>query len=120
MSSMMDFFGEPISAYTREQALEDGVLIDVTDTARENGFRIPVAITAAVWDACAAEGDETAAPRVRDVCWMAFLRVRAALSNHEPEDTPKPYWVTLWRQSYHLWIMFSPYEGFTIGLPSDF
>jgi len=39
MSSMTEFFGEPISVYTREQAIEDGVLIDVTDTARENGFR---------------------------------------------------------------------------------
>ena len=35
--------------YTRAQALADGVLVDVTETAREAGFRYPVAVTHAVW-----------------------------------------------------------------------
>lgn len=35
--------------YTRVQALADGVLVDVTETAREAGFRYPVALTRAVW-----------------------------------------------------------------------
>jgi hypothetical protein len=45
------FFSEDdlIFAYTRKQALEDGVLIDVTETAKEAGFRYPVAVTAALW-----------------------------------------------------------------------
>ena len=28
-----DFWGEPISIYTRQQAIEDGVLVDVSDWA---------------------------------------------------------------------------------------
>lgn len=44
------FFGDVIAGYSRAQALEDGVLIDVSDTAREAGFKFPVAITQAVWD----------------------------------------------------------------------
>ncbi len=44
-----DFWGEPIHVYTRAQALADGVLVDVTETAREVGFRVPVALTASVW-----------------------------------------------------------------------
>ncbi len=43
-----------ISVYTRAQALRDGGLIDVTETAREAGFRVPVALTAAVWGDCVA------------------------------------------------------------------
>ena len=39
-----------ISAYTRADALEDGVLADVSDLAREAGFRAPVAVTSAVFD----------------------------------------------------------------------
>lgn len=39
-----------IYRYTRKQALEDGVLVDLTEWARETGFRIPVACTAAVWN----------------------------------------------------------------------
>ncbi len=38
-----------IYCYTRRQAIEDGLLIDVTTTAQEAGFNWPVAITSAVW-----------------------------------------------------------------------
>ena len=45
---------EIISRYTRAQALEDGVLVDLMqdtmrDVARQH-YRYPVACTAAVWD----------------------------------------------------------------------
>lgn len=38
-----------IFAYTRARALADGVLFDVTEMARETGFRYPVVVTSAVW-----------------------------------------------------------------------
>ena len=38
-----------IVAYTREQAIADGVLIDVTETAKQAGFVYPVALTNGVW-----------------------------------------------------------------------
>jgi hypothetical protein len=38
-----------IHIYTRAQAIEDGVLVDVTKTAQEAGIKYPVAITRAVW-----------------------------------------------------------------------
>ena len=41
-----------IYAYTREQAIEDGVLRDISTLAREAGFRVPVAVTHAVWTRC--------------------------------------------------------------------
>jgi hypothetical protein len=43
-------FGEIISSYSRAQAIEDGVLVDVSDTSREAGISFPVAMTRAVWD----------------------------------------------------------------------
>lgn len=43
-----EFFGEPISTYTRAQALEDGVLVDVTSQA-QGSFKTPVALTAELW-----------------------------------------------------------------------
>src|SRR5262245_15909909 len=43
-----------IHRYTRADALADGVLIDVSQTAREAGFRYPVALTAAAWAKCVA------------------------------------------------------------------
>jgi hypothetical protein len=46
-----DFFAnaEVISRYTRAQAIEDGVLIDISEWAKEYGFKFPVAVTASVW-----------------------------------------------------------------------
>jgi hypothetical protein len=41
-------FGEVIFSYTRAQATADRVLVDVTPTALEAGFRFPVATTAAL------------------------------------------------------------------------
>ena len=40
---------EVIYTYTRAQALEDGVLVDVSEMAKEAGVRFPVALTATVY-----------------------------------------------------------------------
>lgn len=49
-----DTMGEVISEYSRSEALDDGVLIDLTKLAKEAGFRVPVAITSAAWADCIA------------------------------------------------------------------
>ena len=69
-------FGPPISTYTRAQAIEDGFLVEVSETAREAGFKIPVALTRAVWDRLVALPDDylgfqDEAGRLWDVLWMA-------------------------------------------------
>ena len=38
-----------IEAYTRADALADGILMDVTDQARIVGFKVPVAMSRAAW-----------------------------------------------------------------------
>jgi hypothetical protein len=40
---------EVISSYTRAQALEDGVLVDVSAIAKQAGIKFPVAMTSTVW-----------------------------------------------------------------------
>ena len=45
-----DLFGDVIYSYTRAQAMGDGELVDVSETAREAGVRLQVAVTRAVWD----------------------------------------------------------------------
>jgi len=42
-------FGPIISVYTRAQAIADGVLVDVSEMAREAGIKHPTALTSAVW-----------------------------------------------------------------------
>ena len=41
-----------IFAYSRADAIADGVLIDVSEMAKEAGFRYPVAMTSAAWIEC--------------------------------------------------------------------
>ena len=94
-----DIFGEPISVYTRAQAIDDGVLIDVSETAREAGIVWPVALTAAVWMDCVAwdeiaekrKPDYTAqseSGRLWDVAWMASRAIRAALRRGHDGHSP--------------------------------
>jgi len=69
-------FGPVLFAYTRAQAIEDGVLVDVTETAREAGFKIPVALSRSVWERLVAlpdgyQGFQSESGRLWDVLWMA-------------------------------------------------
>ncbi len=69
-------FGPVIHAYTRAQAIKDGILVDVSDTAREAGFNIPVAVTRTVWNRLIAvpegyQGFQDERGRLWDILWMA-------------------------------------------------
>ena len=69
-----ELFGEVISSYSRAQAIGDGVLVDVSATAKEAGIKFPVALTSTVWGQYVEvpEGvscqDETG--RLWDILWM--------------------------------------------------
>lgn len=41
-----------IYSYSRANAIADGTLVDVTEVARAAKFKVPVAMTAAVWARC--------------------------------------------------------------------
>ena len=62
--SAESFFGDIISTYTRAQAIEDGVLIDVSPIAKEAGFEWPVAMTAGAWADCVAWSDRDSQTQV--------------------------------------------------------
>jgi len=63
-----------IYTYTRQDALRDGVLVDVSDMAREAGFKWPVAITAEVQGIIdnipPSQSHQDTAGRLWDVLWM--------------------------------------------------
>ncbi|HKI33603.1 MAG TPA: DUF6573 family protein [Gemmataceae bacterium] len=69
-----------IHRYTRADALRDGVLIDVSATAKEAGFKYPVALTAAAWVKCVAVPSDVLcqdeAGRLWDVLTMLRFAVR--------------------------------------------
>lgn len=75
-----------IDPYSRAEAVDDGVLVPVDDElAREAGFSVPLALTAAVYEDCVAWSDEDnerkgtyqdEAGRLWDVLTMTRLAVR--------------------------------------------
>jgi hypothetical protein len=76
-----------IHRYTRADALRDGVLIDVSATAKEAGIRYPVALTRAVWERCVTVPPgvhcQDEAGRLWDVLWL--LRWTIGRSDGGPE-----------------------------------
>lgn len=76
-----------IPFFSREQAIKDGVLMDVTPLAQEAGFTVPVAVTKALWKnyivphpEATKFQDETG--RLWDVLTLAALRAK-----RQPSDT---------------------------------
>lgn len=119
MSSMEEIFGPVISAYSRAQAHEDGVLVSVDDFDGAGNFKFPVSFTAALMsDLRRGNGSDadTLSGRVWDVCYMATQgridgpdawfkvivgrRTLALRANCGPGDDPAPV--------------------MTIGYPEDF
>lgn len=83
MSNENPFEGVPlIYIYSREQAIEDGVLVDLSAWAKETGFTIPVACTAAVWHQhVVPPGDtqklgQSELGRAHDLLWMLYVAIR--------------------------------------------
>lgn len=83
-NSAEDLFGPAIHTYTRRQGIEDGVLIDVSEMAKEAGIRFPVAMTLAAWAECVewSEADskrqthQSESGRLWDAIWMLSLAAR--------------------------------------------
>jgi hypothetical protein len=75
--------------YTRAQAIADGVLVDVSELAKEAGFRIPVAVTCALWQGYITppppteqEGQSTTG-RLWDVLSVLRMAIRSGPANSE-------------------------------------
>lgn len=77
-------FGEVIFAYSRAQAIEDGVLIEVDEQlAKQIGFVLPVALTSAAWASCIPvpehlkdQPDQTEALRLADLLRVLRFVIR--------------------------------------------
>ena len=70
-----------IYSYTRKQALEDGVLIDVSKSAKEAGFKVPVAVTNGLYFEYIEPSEElkqqgqSAIGRLWDVLFILHLKI---------------------------------------------
>lgn len=122
-----------ICSYTRQQAIEDGLLVDVSNTeeAKEAGFKIPIALTVGVHSLVAVpkglEGIQDFKGRLWDTLHMAVTAFRAWKKYHEDNDDGRllPFKVIYLKTSkthkvYTLWLVFNKHEGFTIMKPEEY
>jgi len=76
-----------IHRYSRADAIRDGVLIDVSEAAKEAGFKFPVALTSAVWAECVAVPPgvlyQDEAGRLWDVLWLLACAIKGGADGPE-------------------------------------
>ena len=70
-----------ISSYTRKQAIEDGMLVDLTQWAKQTGFNMPVACTSTVWNHIEPSEEakglgQDVRGRAHDLLWMLYCAIR--------------------------------------------
>jgi len=117
-------FGPIICSYTRAQAIEDGMLVDLmqpgtVDLVKEAGFRIPVAMTATAFSeaVCPIGGDRDLPPgqsltgRLWDVLFVLRYRIREA--NRRGDTNRVHFKVRVWRgdgksEVVRLWCLCGP------------
>lgn len=121
-----DLFGEVIHAYSRAEAIADGVLVPVTGEAA-GLFKFPAAITASLDADCrAGQGSDPAtyAARVWDVFYMLSVAIRAKAPEATPGGSSVEFTVRIGKRSLKLLGHLGPGDGpepvLTVGFPSDF
>lgn len=125
MKNMFDDF-EVISIYTRKQAIEDGVFVDVSGYAKKNGFLIPVALTTNLFNTHIRKDTDSETNRRLDI----FLFIaHEGIVNHPNRDTESrlelffkfdgvemtKVWVTIEAQAPN-----DPTPAITFMLPEDY
>lgn len=111
METVTEIFGKPIFKYTGEQAVNDGVLVDVTDCAKEAGIKWPVRITNHLHETI--NPPETSyddfAGRLWDVLFLAAVRCK----NARPGDPgPLQYQVKIGAHVHTLWVAIDGTNGY--------
>lgn len=75
-----------IYRYSRADAIRDGVLIDVTEAAKEAGLRYPTAITRAVWEHYVRVPEGVTAQDERGRLWDVVFMLRFAITRAPEGD----------------------------------
>jgi len=102
IDSLSDIFGEVIHSYTRAQAIDDGVLVDVSEMAREAGFKFPVAVTQQLYaevitpDPRSAEEGQSIEGRLWDALHMLHMAIKGVLPTKTIQG-PGPGQTTLYQ-----------------------
>jgi hypothetical protein len=128
MDDLTEIFGAPISIYTRAQAIEDGMLVQLPADVR-TPFKYPVAITSSLWAeivrGAGKKDAHTRNARIWDVCFMAVMASKFDASGGKKGEAASDvfYPCLIGRKTHNLWCNIGPDDTgapcFTIGFPGD-
>lgn len=123
-SDVEKVFGDPIYSYSRAQAIEDGVLCDVTAEAKETGFTVSVVLTTELYEIvkptkAQEKRGQSYRGRLHDVLFMLYMRIKMS----KDPGTQMLYVVKMSGRNYRLLSISGPGdEGehvITIGTEHD-
>jgi len=90
-----------VHAYTRAQAIAEGALVDVTETAHDFGFRCPVAMSKAAYERCVRVPEgvscEDEVGRLCDVMWMLRCSIQRLQQTGGEVPIPGVKWTACFR-----------------------
>jgi len=76
-------FGPVIHSYTRAQAIDDGVLVEIPESAsRAAGFRVPMTMTASAWGVTVGFGTDLAELLLKATAVLAAAMLEYRQSEH--------------------------------------
>lgn len=123
---------EVISTYTRKQAIEDGVLVDLMQPplvglVLQAGFRLHVAMTAAAFEAAIGTGELPVGQDCNGRLWDLLMVLRVAIRKLPPEEDRVFFDLAVWDGKRHntvkLWCHCGPGDDakpvLTIMLPEE-
>jgi hypothetical protein len=124
-----DVFGDPIYVYTRKEAIEDGVLIDLTENFPDicKAYKWPVACTAGVWAIIERATNKKTSTSdlsgvVHDVIWMS-QRYQSQRYQTKKWETGAMFLVKIGRKNHTFKIVSGPGDNaepvLTIMLPEE-
>jgi hypothetical protein len=123
---MQEKSDEMIYSYTRQQAIEDGLLVDVSNTpeAKEVGFKAPVCLTRGVYALVEVpagfERIQDLKGRLWDTLFVAAMAFRASEDKYFVSFEVSYLVAPERREVKKLRLLFNEAEGFTILLPEEY
>jgi len=126
-------FGEIISIYSKQDAINDGYQHEVTKQAKEYGFKCPVYVTNGVYETLIVpenlKGIEDFKGRLHDLLYLCTLKLRAFKNVEKIDDSEDMSFFKFSvlftnnerkKELKTFWCIFNEYEGFTIMYPEEY
>ena len=116
--------GDLVFSYTRKQAIDDGVLIDITEIAKHYGFIVPVAMNVSTYHECFMDDGELDEEMLRDYLCLLLMNINLGRFADGRKDLVEIFFEGKRKQRFKIWNHVGPGdEGeavMTICFPQDF